>query len=146
VEFSAIVAASRLRRINAARLERIRGKQKYFPHAFALELRVKFSGKNLNTKLVVRNNSDQSLGFTCASDTYLNAQIADAALYCLNGYLYRDSVDGRCIKQAAARQSLTRSLTLTYILSVWKLLPSSIRSSQPACQLERILASGVYAA
>jgi len=74
--------------------------RKIFPHAFALELRVKFSGQTFNTELVVTNNGDQSFDFTCALHTYLDAQIADTALYGLNGYRYRDSVDGRRIKHA----------------------------------------------
>jgi glucose-6-phosphate 1-epimerase len=74
--------------------------RKIFPQAFALELRVKFSGQNLNIALVVTNNDEQSFDFTCALHTYLNAQIAATALYGLNGYRYRDSADGRRIKQA----------------------------------------------
>jgi len=71
-----------------------------FPHAFALELRIKFSGQTLNTELVVTNNGDQPFAFTCALHTYLNTHIADAALYGLKGYRYRDSVDNRRIKVA----------------------------------------------
>lgn len=71
-----------------------------YPHAFALELRIQFSGEALNTELVVTNNGDQPFEFTCALHTYLNADIADAAVYGLNGYRYRDSVDNRRIKIA----------------------------------------------
>jgi glucose-6-phosphate 1-epimerase len=71
-----------------------------FPHAFALELRVQFSGEALHTELKVTNNGDQPFEFTCALHTYLNADIADAAVYGLDGYRYRDSVDKRRIKIA----------------------------------------------
>jgi glucose-6-phosphate 1-epimerase len=74
--------------------------RKIFPHAFTLELRVKFSGQTLKTELIVTNPGDQSFDFTSALHTYLNAQIAETALYGLSGYRYRDSVDGRRIKQA----------------------------------------------
>ncbi|MDB5769518.1 MAG: aldose 1-epimerase [Collimonas fungivorans] len=71
-----------------------------FPHAFALELRITFSGQSLNTELVVKNTGSQPFEFTCALHTYLDAQIAEAALYGLKGYRYRDSVDNRRIKVA----------------------------------------------
>jgi glucose-6-phosphate 1-epimerase len=71
-----------------------------FPHAFALELRVEFSAQELNTELVVTNTGDQPFDFTCALHTYLSTQLADAAVYGLAGFQYRDSVDGRRIKQA----------------------------------------------
>lgn len=71
-----------------------------FPHAFALELRITFSGQSLNTELVVKNTGSQPFEFTCALHTYLDAQITEAALYGLKGYRYRDSVDDRRIKVA----------------------------------------------
>jgi glucose-6-phosphate 1-epimerase len=88
---------SGLIRLGLADSEQTRG---VFPHAFALELRIKFSGQTLNTELVVTNNGDQPFAFTCALHTYLNSHIADAALYGLKGYRYRDSVDSRRIKMA----------------------------------------------
>ena len=71
-----------------------------FPHAFTLELRITFSGQSLNTELVVTNTGKQPFAFTCALHTYLNAHVAEAALYGLQGYRYRDSVDNRRIKIA----------------------------------------------
>lgn len=71
-----------------------------FPHAFALELRITFSSQSLNTELVVKNTGSQPFEFTCALHTYLDAQIAETALYGLQGYRYRDSVDNRRIKLA----------------------------------------------
>jgi glucose-6-phosphate 1-epimerase len=71
-----------------------------FPHAFTLELRITFSGQSLNTELVVTNTGKQPFAFTCALHTYLNAHVAEAALYGLQGYRYRDSADNRRIKIA----------------------------------------------
>jgi glucose-6-phosphate 1-epimerase len=74
--------------------------RRLFSHAFTLELRIKFSGQELDIALIVTNNGDRPFDFTCALHTYLNAHIADAALYGLNGCRYRDAVDGRRIKRA----------------------------------------------
>lgn len=73
-----------------------------FPHAFSLELRVEFSGQELNTELVVTNTGDQPFDFTCALHTYLSTQLAGAAVYGLAGHQYRDSMDERRIKQEGA--------------------------------------------
>ncbi|SFA88285.1 glucose-6-phosphate 1-epimerase [Collimonas sp. OK607] len=97
LESSRQIDGSGLIRLGLADSERTR---QVFPHTFSLELRVQFSGETLNTELMVTNNGDQPFEFTCALHTYLNADIADAAVYGLSGYRYRDSVDSRRIKIA----------------------------------------------
>ncbi|MEO6921624.1 MAG: D-hexose-6-phosphate mutarotase [Collimonas sp.] len=96
-ETSRQIDGSGLIRLGLSDVEETR---RIFPHAFSLELRIEFSGKTLNINLKVTNNGDQSFDFTCALHTYLNTQLAEAAIYGLAGYEYRDSVDGRRIKHA----------------------------------------------